>query len=312
MAQLQPRNKQVPDKKMHAHEIDINTTLLQQLLNEQFSYWANLPITPIQSAGTDNIIYRLGTEMCVRLPRIIEATKQVEKEQKWLPKFTAFLPLAIPTLLAKGSPNKDYPWYWSIYSWLEGENIVDEKVAKKISDSKQAASDLAQFLVSLQKIDSSGAPYSHRGGELQMQDVATRSAIEFLRDSTDSKKALKIWEESLQAPKWNKPPVWLHGDLLPTNLLANNGKLSAVIDFGLCGIGDPACDLIAAWSFFSASARKVFREKTAVDEATWMRARGWALSIALIIIPYYQNSNPTLTKIARRIIDEIFLECCDC
>ena len=303
---MQPKDKQMSDK-IHVHEIDIDTSLVQQLLIAQFPQWREMSIRLEKSAGSDHVIYRLGVNMCVRLPRTSDAATQVEKEQKCLPKL-ASMPLAIPMPLAKGAPSQNYPYSWSVYHWIEGVNIADNKIAKEISESHQAANDLAQFLISLQKIDSDGAPFSRRGQSLLTQDTEVRSAIESLRDLIDAKKAIKIWEDSLQVPAWNKPPRWVHGDLLPTNLLAQNGKLSAVIDFGLCGIGDPACDLIAAWSIFSADARKVFRDKIAVDEATWMRGRGWALSIALIIIPYYQTSNPLLTAIARRMINEIVSE----
>jgi aminoglycoside phosphotransferase (APT) family kinase protein len=290
------------DKKMHEDELNINETLVRQLLDAQFPKWASLPITRVKSDGTDNAIYRLSTDMCVRLPRVSWALSDIEKEHKWLPQFAPVLPLRIPIPIGLGLPQGSYPSCWSIYSWLEGENASVQQIA----NSNQAATDLAHFLVALQKIDTAGGPPSRRGMPLAMKDNETREAIESLHGMIDTVKAGALWEECLKAPVWNKPPVWSHGDLLPGNLLVRNGRLDAVIDWGLSGIGDPACDLIAAWSAFSSESRNIFRATLAVDDATWMRGRGWALSIALIILPYYWDTNPGLVAVAKRMLNEIF------
>ena len=292
------------DIKMHEHEIEIDAPLIQQLLDEQFPQWAQLPIKPIQSIGTDNAIYQLGVDMCVRLPRLPDVAQSIETEQKWLPHFSTTLSLGIPALIGKGTPNENYPLHWSIYRWLEGENAF----VVPIVDLHQAASDLAQFLTTLQKISPAGGPPSRRGVPLLMQDDETRAAIESLRGIIDTKVITALWEECLKAPAWDKPPVWTHGDLLPANLLVNDGQLSAVIDFGMMGVGDPACDLIVAWSVLSSNTRDVFRTALAVDDATWMRGRGWALSIALIILPYYHSTNPGLVAVANRMINEIIAD----
>lgn len=287
---------------MHDHEININEQLVRQLLNAQFPQWAILPITPVQSAGTDNALYRLGNDMCIRLPRIASAALYVEKEQKWLSKIAPHLLLSIPVLLGKGNPQGNYPWNWEVYRWLEGENAYLEPIV----DLHQAAVDLALFLQALQQIDSAEGPPSRRGQSLATQDPDTRKALAQLSGIIDTQAAKKIWETCLQAPAWDKPPVWLHGDLLPTNLLVQNGRLSAVIDFDSLGIGDPACDLIVAWSVLTRESREIFRVTLDVDDATWIRGKGWALSIALIILPYYQHSNPVLVAIAHRILNELF------
>lgn len=289
---------------MHDNEIDIDELLVSQLLSEQFPQWASLPIIPVQSAGTDNAIYRLGVDKCVRLPRVPDAAKDVEKEQLWLPLFSSALPLPIPVPLGKGYPNERYPMQWSVYPWIEGNNATIESIANQ----HQAATDLAQFIGALQKISSVGAPPSRRGVPLAKQDSETRQAIKSLHGSIDTQAVTAIWEECLGAPTWDKSPVWTHGDLLPSNLLVREGRLSAVIDFGLMGVGDPACDLIPTWSVFSASTREVFRSALRVDEATWLRGRGWALSIALIILPYYEKTNLGLVAIAERILSEILNE----
>ena len=261
------------------------------------------------SAGTDNAIYRLGDDMAVRLPRIHWATGQVEKEHEWLPRLAPLLPLAIPVPLAKGMPGEGYPWHWSVYRWLEGENATIERIA----DPRQAATDLAQFIAALQRIDPTGGPppgahNSFRGVPLAMRDAPTRAAIAALRGTLDTDAVTAAWEAALRAPAWRGPPVWIHGDLQSGNLLAQRGRLSAVIDFGCLGVGDPACDLMVAWTLFSAETRDVFRAALPVDDATWARGRGWALSVGLIALPYYQNTNPVLAGIARRAIDEVLAD----
>jgi aminoglycoside phosphotransferase (APT) family kinase protein len=291
--------------KMHADEVDHDVSLMRRLLAAQFPQWADLPVEPVHSAGTDNAIYRLGDDMAVRLPRILGATGDVEKEHRWLPRLAPLLPLAIPVPLAKGMPAEGYPWHWSVYRWLEGETATIERIA----DPNQAAMELGQFVGALQRIDPAGGPLpgahnSFRGGPLARRDAETRTAIAALRGTLDPDTVTTAWEAALQAPAWEGPAVWLHGDLHATNMLAHHGRLSAVIDFGGLGVGDPACDLMVAWTYFSAETRDVFRAALPVDHATWMRGRGWALSFGLIALPYYQNTNPVLAGIARYAIDE--------
>jgi aminoglycoside phosphotransferase (APT) family kinase protein len=290
---------------MHVDEVDIDVSFVGRLLAAQLPQWAHLPLEPVCSAGTDNAIYRLGDDMAVRLPRIHGATGQVNKEHQWLPKLAPLLPLAIPVPLAKGTPGEGYPWHWSVYRWLEGENVTIER----LTDPGQAATELAQFITALQRIDPTGGPPPgphnfSRGEPLAMRDTRTRAAIATLHGTLDTDAATAAWEAALQAPAWPGPAVWIHGDLQPGNLLARQGRLSAVIDFGGLGVGDPACDLIVAWNLLSAGTRDVFRAALPVDDATWARGRGWALSVGLIALPYYQSTNPVLADISRRAIDE--------
>lgn len=294
-----------PTGTMHTDEVHTDVSLVARLLSTQFPQWADLPIRPVHSAGTDNALYRLGDDMVVRLPRIHWAVGQVEKEQRWLPRLAPFLPLAIPVPLAHGQPGEGYPWRWSVYCWLDGENVSIESIA----NPRQAAIDLAQFIVALQRIDATGGPppgssNSLRGEPLARRDRGTRAALATLHGALDTGAATAAWETALAAPAWRRPPVWLHGDLQSGNLLGAQGRLSAVIDFGCLGVGDPACDVMAAWLFLSAETRDVFRSVLQVDDATWARGRGWALSVGLIALPYYQSSNPVLAAIARRAIAE--------
>jgi aminoglycoside phosphotransferase (APT) family kinase protein len=295
----------MPAGKMHGNEIDTDASLVGRLLTAQFPQWADLPIRLVHSAGTDNALYRLGDDMVVRLPRIPSATGQVAKEHRWLPRLDPLLPLAIPVPLAMGKPGEGYPWHWSVYRWLEGENASIERLA----DPQQAAVDLAQFILALQKIDAADGPppgvyNAFRGEPLARRDRRTCEAITALDGTVDADAAAAVWETAMDAPAWHGPPVWLHGDLQPGNLLAVQGRLSAVIDFGCLGVGDPACDVMAAWLFLSAETRDVFRAALPVDDATWARGRGWALSFGLIAFPYYEDTNPALAGIARRAIDE--------
>jgi len=290
-----------------ANDPAINVLLVKKLISGQYPGWAHLRIQPVKSGGTDNAIYRLGEDMAIRLPRVDWAVGQVEKEQQWLPKLAPLLPLPIPTPLAVGMPAEGYPWHWSVCRWLEGENAIIGKIA----DPRQAAVALAQFIASIQSIDAAGGPVpgphnSYRGVPLALRDKGVREAIANLNDDKlDGAKATAAWEEALRAPVWQGPPVWLHGDLHPGNLLTERGKLSAVIDFGTLGIGDPACDLMAAWTFLSSSTRDLFRASLSADDAAWARGRGWALSFGLIAYAYYIDKNPVLAAISRRTIDEV-------
>ena len=292
-------------QQMHPNEVITDVLLVRSLLTSQFPQWANLAIQPVRSAGTDNSIFRLGNDMLVRLPRIDWALGQVDKEHEWMPRLAPHLPLSIPTPLAKGKPDEGYPYNWSVYKWLEGDNASIDKIL----DPCQTATELAQFITALQLIDTTGGPLAEehnlRGVPLKNRDKITRESIANLKGMIDTNAALAVWEEALQAPEWNNKPVWFHGDLLIGNVLFVRGRLNAVIDFGGLGIGDPACDLMIAWSLFSGESRDVFRERLNVDDATWARGRGQALSQAVIFIPYYLNTNPVGVGYARRMIEEI-------
>lgn len=293
-------------KRMHADEVSTNAATVALLLAAQFPAWAGLSVTPVPSAGTDNALYRLGDDMVVRMPRIPGATAQVEREARWLPILAPHLPLAIPEPLVLGQPGEGYPWRWAIHRWLPGENATLER----LTDLDRAAACLARFIVKLREIDTTGGPLtsgdnSSRGVPLAQRDDSTRAAIAALGERVDAVAATTTWQAALDAPVWDGPPAWVHGDLQSGNLLAIDGQLSAVIDFGCLGVGDPAVDLIVAWNLLPAGPRDAFRAAVNVDDATWARGRGWALSTALIALPYYWDTNPTLAGIARYTIDEV-------
>jgi aminoglycoside phosphotransferase (APT) family kinase protein len=294
--------------RMHAGEVEIDGALVVRLIAAQFPQWAELAIEQVPSAGTENALYRLGDDLVVRLPRIRGATGQAALEQEWLPRLAPLLPLAVPTPLARGAPAEGYPWPWSVYRWLDGEAATLDR----LTDARQAAIALGGFVAALRGVPSGGwpspAPSSPRGRPLATRDPAVRDAIAALSCTFDAGELTAAWETALRAPPWLGPPTWLHGDLHATNLLARHGTLSAVIDFGCLGVGDPACDLMPAWIYLTAEGREAFRDAAWYDDAAWARGRGWALSVGLIALPYYETSNPVFAGIARHAIAEVLAD----
>lgn len=290
---------------MHADEQQTDAILVRRLLTAHFPQWADQRIERVASAGTDNALYRLGDDLVVRLPRIGWAADDVDKEQRWLPELAPHLPLDIPVPVGLGHPAEGYPWRWSVYRWLDGEAAS----LGRLHDLHQAASDLAGFVTALHAVDSAGGPTSGgRGAPLESRDDATRAAIASLDGLVDTMAVTRAWESSLREPLWEGPPVWVHGDLNPGNLLVRSGRLSAVIDFGALNVGDPAVDLLVAWNFLPAAARKVYRTGLGVDDATWGRGRGWALSVALIALPYYLHTNPVIVASSRHVIAAVLAD----
>ncbi len=292
---------------MHADEFDIDAGLVRRLLAAQFPTWAPLPLELVASAGTDNALYRLGDDMVVRLPRRQRPADTLAKERTWLPRLAPLLPLSIPVPLGDGVPAEDYPFAWSVYRWLRGEDAI----AAPLTDGRRLALDLASFLAALWNIDSSDGPPpgEHnvwRGVPLATRDAPTRSAIDSLRAAIDVEPVTAAWEAALRSPEWKQPAVWIHGDLDSRNVLVEHGRLDAVIDWGCLGVGDPACDVMVAWKLLSADTRVVFRNALSLDDSTWARACGWALSQALVALAYYtMETNPTLVIEARKWIAEV-------
>jgi aminoglycoside phosphotransferase (APT) family kinase protein len=291
--------------KLHDDEVDIDGALVARLIAGQFPQWAERPVQFVESSGTDNVTFRLGTDLAVRMPRASWAVGQVERDRLYLPRLAPHLPLAVPEPLALGTPAEGYPYVWGVYRWLEGEPFRLDRVA----DANQAAADLAGFIRSLHAVDATGAPTPSddplsRGTPLAPRDALFREALDQLRDEFDAGAVLAAWEASVAAPEWDGQPVWIHGDLMRDNLLMTDGRLSAVIDFATLRAADPAGDLLAAWYVFSGESRRVFRAESGVDDDTWARGRGWAMSLALIAIPYYRTRNPAVVNGAPYIVHE--------
>jgi aminoglycoside phosphotransferase (APT) family kinase protein len=289
---------------MHGDDqVDSDAALVRELLADQFPEWATLPIRRLETDGTDNAIYRLGDDLVVRLPLIHWAVEQVEKEHTWLPKIAPLLPLAVHEPLVIGQPGHGYPWRWSVYRWIDGENAYPDRIA----DARQAAIDLAEFVRALQALDFPDAPVSKRGVPLATRDEETRWAINALRHQFDADALAAVWDEAIAAPSWDGPPVWVHADLTDGNILVRDGRLRAVIDFSLLGLGEPANDLDPAWSLFSGESRDVFRTALGVDDATWARGRGWAI-MSVFGIVYYEHTNPGIVARCRRRIAAVLAE----
>ena len=262
----------------------ITPQLVSRLVSRQFPGWAHLPVQPVELEGWDNATFRLGATMSVRLPSADAYVPQVEKEQRWLPILARHLPVPIPTPVARGAPDEEFPRPWSIYRWLEGEHAT----AQRVTDLDRFARDLADVLVALQRIDPAGGPPAgehsfFRGASLATYDAETRTTIAALSDRLDAGRAMAIWEQALEA-RWPGPQVWVHGDVTAANLLVVDGRLSGLIDFGCCAVGDPACDLAIAWTFFEGASREIFLDGLDADEGARRRGRGWALWKALITV----------------------------
>ncbi|WP_369200192.1 aminoglycoside phosphotransferase family protein [Streptomyces sp. PU-14G] len=295
---------------MHPGQYPVDKALVRRLLARRFPRWAGQAVERVSSGGTVNAMYRLGHDMVVRLPLTEGGAADVVLEREWLPRLAPRLPVAVPEVLGAGEPAEGYPWPWSVYRWREGENPE----AGALSEPSLLARDLAGFVTAMRGLTVPGtAPTAHRGGPLAALDAETRAAIGALRGITrediDVDAATRVWEEALRAPGPVGPPVWLHADLMPGNLLVDDtGRLASVIDFGCTGRGDPACDLFPAWNLLPADARETFRAALDVDEATWIRGRGRTLSQALIALPYYRTTNPAMARNARHVIRAVLEE----
>ena len=288
---------------MHDDEVDTNADLVRRLLASQHPQWAELSIERVASAGTDNAIYRLGDDLAVRLPRIHWSVDNVAKEQKWLPVLAPHLPLAVPLPLAAGEPEEAFPYPWGVVQWLPGELATLDR----LDDPVQAALDLAAFVRALQSIDSTGGPKHHRGLPIRLADEMVRTDIAGVRGEIDGDAVIEVWDRVVTAPDYDGPPVWFHGDLSYLNLLARDGKLTAVIDWGSCGVGDPAIEMEPAWSLFPPDARQAYRDAIGVDDATWERGKGWVLTGAFGI-PYYRDTNPVLVASKVRGIEAVLAD----
>ena len=281
----------------------IDAALVRRLIAQQFPQWADLPVTPVKLDGWDNRTYRLGTELTARLPTHESYTAAVHKEHQWLPVLAPALPVAIPEAVAKGSPGEGYPYHWAIRRWIDGETASLATVA----DLDELARSIAGFILALQGIDATDGPPAgkhsfYRGTPTEYYHDETVEALAVLKGRIDTDLAREVWDAAL-ATSWDGPPVWFHGDIASGNLLVQNGRLSAVIDFGTSAVGDPACDLVIAYTFFTGDSRETFRDAVQQDPGTWSRARAWALWKALITLAADRD-----TEINHQVIDEILAD----
>lgn len=279
--------------------IDVEADLAARLIAEQFPQWATLPVHAVETQGWDNRTFRVGDRLKARFPRAPGYALQVETEARWLPELARHLPVPIPAPVAMGKPGDGYPFAWSVQTWIGGD-VVDARLAESVA----LARDVADFLNTLRQAPAEGAPLAgarnfHRGGRLAVYDGEARAAAAALRGEIDVRWALAVWDAAL-AMEWREAPAWVHGDMAAGNLLAEDGRLCAVIDFGCLGVGDPACDLAIAWTLFRGEAREVFSREIGLDTDCWARTRGWVLWKAMITLARNRGDDG-----ARRVIGEV-------
>ncbi|WP_327001427.1 aminoglycoside phosphotransferase family protein [Dactylosporangium sp. NBC_01737] len=279
----------------------IDADLVRALVREQFPAWAALAVTPVPRQGWDNRTFRLGDELSVRLPSAEGYVAAVQKEDRWLPALAGRLPLPIPEPVAVGAPAGVYPFPWSVRRWLPGDVLA-------ASDATIAlAEDLGGFLTALRSVPAQGGPVGgrhcfYRGCHPSVYGDGVQEALRTLGDTVDTAACERVWAQALTSA-WQGPPVWFHGDVAAGNLLTTGGRLSAVIDFGTCGVGDPACDLVIAWTHFHGPSRRAFRVAAGLPDAAWRRARGWALWKALVTLA--GASSPDQAGVQARTLQEV-------
>ncbi|GAA3675058.1 aminoglycoside phosphotransferase family protein [Nonomuraea antimicrobica] len=286
----------------------IDAALVKRLIAAQFPQWAGLPVVPVEIDGWDNRTYRLGDDMTVRLPTAAGYVPAVAKENEWLPRLAPSLPVAVPPILGMGAPGEGYPFPWSVRGWLPGETAGRGRV----DDLARFAVSVAEFVHALQRCDTAGGPPAgehsfYRGTPPAHYDEETRRCLSALRGHVDTGLAASVWEAAVAA-EWRGRPVWFHGDLAHGNLLVADGRLTAVIDFGTSGVGDPACDLVISWTMFAGESRRAFRRAIGADDATWARARGWALWKALLVLAGSLDTDPGQAADNRHVIAEVLAD----
>lgn len=281
--------------------------LAYKLIAEQFPEFSNLPITDVEKQGHDNRTYRLGSDMLIRIPTAAAYALKVPKEQELLPQLAKHLSLSIPAPIKMGNVSSHYPYPFSIYKWLPGKSINLLTLTEQ--EKERLAFDLAQFLKDLQAItDVKGLkPGQHnwwRGDHVSVYDKGAREQIADLAGFIDVTRALVLWDKA-SAVKWYKQPVWIHGDFATSNMLIDGGKLSAVIDFGGTAVGDPACDLVIAWTYLTGKAREIFISEMDMDTDMWLRARAWALWKATFELCKITDKTSSEALLQKHIIDEV-------
>jgi aminoglycoside phosphotransferase (APT) family kinase protein len=289
-----------PTQQMHKDEVGVDDPLVRALLQDQFPHWADKSLLRLPDSGTDNAIYRLGDDMGIRLPRIHSAEAQIEKERRWLGKLAEGLPSPVPVPLAVGRPGHGYPFPWLIYPWLDGTSLDRTSV----DNWEYLAQEIAAFVLALEELPTQGGPPPRRRGTpMEPFDEAVQWGLRQLDGQIDVDQGLRVWQSALEVGPWPHEPVWVHGDLLPGNILVRDDRLSGVIDWSGAGVGDPACEAMLAWSLPS-DARRTFRLALGFDDATWARARGWVVEQTVFYIPYYAKSLPHAVKQAQARLNE--------
>ncbi len=299
----------MPANPMPAAEVDVTADLVRRLLAGQHPDLSALPVEFLAN-GWDNVMFRVGDDLVVRMPRRAPAVQILLHEQQWLPLLARRLPLPIPYPQRTGHPALGYPWPWSVVPYLPGEPAADAATL----DPLDAATAVGGFLGALHVPAPADAPENpYRGVPLSGRDRNFAGNLRLLSGQVDEAAVARVWTGALEAPAYDGPPAWLHGDLHPANILVSDGRVSAVIDFGDITSGDPAADLSVAWMLLPREWHGAFREAyraaggaagLADDDALWTRAKGWALNLSLVFCAHSAD-NPRLLGIGRRTLDAV-------
>lgn len=290
---------------MHADQVDVPLALVRRLVDQQFPQWAGEPLAEVAEHGTDHRLFRLGDDLLVRLPVYGGPAHQAARDAEWLPRLAPHLPVEVPVPVALGEPDEDYPFPWSVVPWLPGTTVDRAEL-----DPDRLADDLADAVLALRQVDTTDAPRpegTSRG--VPLEELAGHADVEAeiaeMAHLVDADAALRVWRDALDAGPWTGEPVWLHGDLLEGNLLSDGRRLTALVDFLVLGVGDPALDVMPAFTLFDGPARQRYRAALAVDDATWARAKAWVMLPALTGLEYYAVSAPAFSARARRHLDAV-------
>jgi len=290
--------------KMHDDEIDVGPALVRGLLERQLPDLAHRPLVRVASQGTVNAIYRLGTDLVLRLP-LTPRWHDIDREACWLASLAPRLPVRLPEVVAVGEPDDRYPWRWGVFRWLDGSPWCLDEVADPVA----AAERLADLVGVLRMIEPRSLPCGKpvRRPPLATMDAQVRAAVAGARHLIDGDRFLAAWDDALAAPDFDGRPPLSHGDLLAGNVLVHEERLHAVIDWaGVCR-ADPAREVMAAWTLFAGESRAAFRRRLDVDDGAWRRARGWALT-RIFGVAYYEKTNPVFSSDARRTIAEVLAD----
>jgi aminoglycoside phosphotransferase (APT) family kinase protein len=287
--------------RMHPDQVDVTPEAVAALVAEQFPEWRGRTVRPVRSHGTVNALYRLGEDIVLRFPLRPdpgpEGVDELAREQDNARRIAPHVPFAVPEPLGLGAPGEGYAGPWSAYRWIPGETAGPDTVR----DWERFADDLAGFVVALHGLDAGGRvwPGEGRGGPLRSQDAYVRRCLARSEHLVDTARVAEAWERCVAAPALDGADVCVHTDLMPGNLIVRDGRLVAVIDLGDDRVGDPAVDLMPAWNLLPPNGRAAYRIALGVDDATWERGRGWAISQAIGALPYYVDTNPVMAQTAR-------------
>lgn len=303
---------------LHHDELAVDVHLVRRLIDRSLPQYADLRLQSLASSGSSNALFRLGDSLVVRLPRQPGGSTTIEKEARWLPVVAQGVTVGVPEIVAVGEPGFGYPEKWAVTTWLKGQ-VPTVPWGVDGGSSRRVAEGLATFLTELRQV---GLPASvnnepalvwYRGGHLGDMDSEFRQRVDECRQlgdlGLDLDRALKVWDDALAAERATDPLTsWYHGDLLAENLLIRDGELTAVLDFGGLGVGDPSVDLIVAWEVLDSQGRQIFRSATGVDGAAWAKGMGWALLIGVITFPYYWHTMPARCAARRSMVAAVLAE----